>query len=140
MRKIIFLMLCLPGSLYFPAFCFAQAGQNNIFVSPRLPDSIMLTQPIIQNEDGIPVVQIRSIDSNYFGGRNPASGPGFTPGCSVSPCTNGCGADPSKWNPSDTGEIDALYIDYCATPGGTTTSGIIPRPFFEHQYRRDRLI
>jgi hypothetical protein len=31
MRKLILLLLCVPGSLAFPAFCFAQAGQNNIF-------------------------------------------------------------------------------------------------------------
>ena len=103
-------------------------GKNNIFVSPR--DTTSENQPIIQNQ-GIPLhIQISNIDSNYFGGRNPASGLGYTAGCSVSPCTDGCGTDTSKWNSADANEIDALNINYCASSGGTKTSGIIPRPFF----------
>jgi hypothetical protein len=76
-------------------------------------------------------IQIESIDSNYFGGRNPALGSGYVPGCWISPCINGCGTDPSKWSITETNETDAFQIGYCATPGGAFTSGIIPRPRFD---------
>ncbi len=77
-------------------------------------------------------VQLQNIDSNYFGGRDPIQGTGYTPGCIRSPCTDGCETDSSRWNySSDPHETDALRVNYCATVGGTVTSGMIPRLFFD---------